>query len=71
MLIEESRVFQVTTFGTLHLHQSELDQSQVLLDVIVIADEVDVQLMETMRSLLGAKQAVSSFRPLFGQTGNN
>src|ERR1700723_1829468 len=24
MLIEESRVFQVTTFGTLHLHQSEL-----------------------------------------------
>jgi hypothetical protein len=57
MLIEESRVFQVATFGTLHLHQSELDQSQVLLDVMVIADEVDAQLMETVRSLMGPKPA--------------
>jgi hypothetical protein len=57
MLIEESRVFQVATFGTLHLHQSELDQNQVLLDVMVIADEVDAQLMETVRSLMGAKPA--------------
>jgi hypothetical protein len=57
MLIEESRVFQVATFGTLHLHQSELDQSQVLLDVMVIADEVDAQLMETVRSLMGAQLA--------------
>jgi hypothetical protein len=57
MLIEESRVFQVATFGTLHLHQSELDQSQLLLDVMVIADEVDAQLMETVRSLMGAKPA--------------
>jgi len=57
MLIEESRVFQVATFGTLHLHQSELDQSQVLLDVMVIADEVDAQLMETVRSLMAAKPA--------------
>ncbi|MGA7549176.1 MAG: response regulator, partial [Candidatus Sulfotelmatobacter sp.] len=46
MVIEESRVFQVATFGTLHLHQSELDQKQVLLDIMVIADEVDAQLME-------------------------
>ena len=57
MLIEESRLFQVTTFGTLRLHQSELDQSLVLLDVMVIADEVDAQLMETVRSLMGAKPA--------------
>jgi hypothetical protein len=57
MLIEESRVFQVATFSTLHLHQSELDQNQVLLDVMVIADEVDAQLMETVRSLMGAKLA--------------
>jgi hypothetical protein len=57
MLIEESRVFQVATFGTLHLHQSELDQEQVLSDVIVIADEADAQLMETVRSLMGAKVA--------------
>ena len=55
MLVEESRLFQVATFGTLHLHQSELDHSQVLLDVMVIADEADAQLMETVRSLIGTK----------------
>lgn len=55
MLIEESRLLQITTFGTLNLHQSELDYSRVLLDVTVIADEVDAQLMETVRSLMGAK----------------
>src|ERR1700729_777678 len=38
MLIEESRVFQVATFTTLHLHQSELDPNLVLSDAIVIAD---------------------------------
>jgi hypothetical protein len=57
MLIEESRVFQVVTFGTLYLHQSELDPNQILLDVMVNADEVDAQLMETVRSLMGSKLA--------------
>jgi hypothetical protein len=57
MLVEESRIFQVTTFGTLQLHQSELDQNQVLLDVIVIADEADRQLTETVRSFMTAQQA--------------
>jgi hypothetical protein len=57
MLIEESRVFQVATFGTLHLHHNELDKKQVLSDVMVIADEVDAQLAETVRSLTEAKVA--------------
>jgi hypothetical protein len=57
MLVEESRVFEVATFETLHLHRSELDEKHVLLDVIVIADEVDAQLMETVRSLIEAKAA--------------
>jgi hypothetical protein len=57
MLIEESRVFQVATFGTLHLHQSELDPNQVLSDAMVIADEVDAQLKETVRSLMEPKLA--------------
>ena len=51
MLIEESRIFQVVTFGMLHLHRSELDQRRLLRDVAVIADEADVQLMEAVRSL--------------------
>ena len=59
MLIQESRVFQVATFSTLHRHQSELDPSQVLSNAMVIADEVDAQLMETVRSLMGAKPAAA------------
>jgi hypothetical protein len=51
MLIEESRIFQIVTFGMLHLHRSELDQRRLLLDVVVIADEADAQLMEAVRSL--------------------
>jgi|ERR1039457_214817 hypothetical protein len=57
MLIAESRVFQVATFSTLQLHKSELDPNEVLSDAMVIADEVDAQLMETVRSLMGAKLA--------------
>jgi hypothetical protein len=57
MLIEESRIFQVSTFSTLHLHQSELDQSEVLLDVMTIADEADRQLTETVRSFMTAQAA--------------
>jgi hypothetical protein len=49
MLVEESRLFQVVTFQTLHLNQSELEQSQVLADVVIIADEVDLQLMQAVR----------------------
>ena len=51
MLIEESRIFQVVTFRTLHLHLGELDQRRLLLDVIVIADEADAQLRDAVRSL--------------------
>jgi hypothetical protein len=49
MLVEESRLLQVVTFQTLHRHQGELDQKQVLLDVVTIADEVDLQLMQAVR----------------------
>jgi hypothetical protein len=55
MLIEESRVCEVATFDTLHLHQSELDQNQVLLDVMAIADEVDSQLMEAVHTFMEVK----------------
>jgi hypothetical protein len=34
MLAEESRIFQVCAFNTLHLHQSEPNQSQVLSHVM-------------------------------------
>jgi hypothetical protein len=51
MLVEESRIFQVVTFRTLHLHLGEIDHKRLLSDVMVIADEADAQLREAVRSL--------------------
>jgi hypothetical protein len=50
MLIHESRILQVTIFGTLHKNLSVLDFTQLLPDVMTIADEVDSQLTQTMES---------------------
>jgi hypothetical protein len=50
MLIHESRILQVTIFGTLHKNLSVLDFSLLLPDVMTIADEVDAQLTQTMES---------------------
>jgi hypothetical protein len=57
MLVEESRIFQVSTFGTLHLHHRKLDQDQVLSDVVTIADEADRQLTQSVRSFMEAQVA--------------
>lgn len=50
MLIHESRILQVTIFGTLHKNLTVLDFSLLLPDVMIIADEVDAQLTQTMES---------------------
>jgi hypothetical protein len=50
MLIHESRILQVTIFGTLHSHLTALDFRALLPDVMIIADEVDAQLTQTMES---------------------
>ena len=50
MLIHESRILQVTIFGTLHANLSLLDFNLLLPDVMTIADEVDSQLTQTMES---------------------
>jgi hypothetical protein len=47
MLIQESRILQVTIFGTLHKNLSMLDFSLLLPDVMIIADEGDAQLTQT------------------------
>jgi len=61
MLIHESRILQVTIFGTLHKNLSVLDFSLLLPDVMTIADEVDAQLTQTMESFTKAnpKSAVA------------
>jgi hypothetical protein len=54
MLIHESRILQVTIFGTLHGNLSVLDFTLLLPDVMIIADEVDSQLTQTMESFTNA-----------------
>jgi DNA-binding response OmpR family regulator len=50
MMVEESRILQVSIFNTLQKNLSKVDFSKVLLDVITIADEVDSQLKQAMFS---------------------
>jgi len=50
MLVHESRILQVTIFGTLQINLESLDFSLLLPDVMTIADEVDAQLTQSMES---------------------
>lgn len=50
MLVEESRLLQVSIFNTLQNNLSNVDYSKLLLDVITVADEVDSQLKQAMLS---------------------
>ena len=50
MVVEESRILQVSIFNTLQKNLAKVDFSKVLLDVITIADEVDSQLKQAMLS---------------------
>ena len=52
MLVHESRILQVTLFGTLKDNMNALDFSLLLPDVMTIADEVDAQLTQTMGSFM-------------------
>jgi CheY-like chemotaxis protein len=50
MLVEESRMLQVSIFQTLQNNLQAVDFSLLLLDVMAIADEVDSQLAQAMTS---------------------
>ena len=52
MVVEESRLLQVTIFSTLHKNVKNLEFSTLLPDVVTIADEVDSQLKEQMVSFM-------------------
>jgi len=56
MLVHESRIFQVTIFGTLQKNLNFLDFSLLLPDVMAIADEVDAQLTQMMDSYVKLMQ---------------
>jgi hypothetical protein len=52
MMVEESRILQVTIFYTLQKNLGTIDFSVLLLGVMTIADEVDSQLSQSMKSYL-------------------
>ncbi len=52
MLVEESRMLQVSIFQTLQNNLQTVDFSLLLVDVMAIADEVDSQLAQAMTSYI-------------------
>jgi hypothetical protein len=54
MMVEESRLLQVSIFTTLHENVTQLEFKELLPDVVTIADEVDAQLKEQMLRFMAA-----------------
>jgi hypothetical protein len=52
MVVEESRILQVSIFSTLQRNLSGVNFSRLLLDVVTIADEVDSQLKQAMTNYI-------------------
>lgn len=53
MLVEESRILQVSIFNTLHKNLLNVDYSVLLIGVMTIADEIDFQLRQAIESYTG------------------
>jgi len=60
MVVEESRILQVTIFNTLQNNLGSVDFGTVLLDVMTIADEVDSQLKQAMLGFMETAAAKSA-----------
>jgi hypothetical protein len=56
MLMHESRILEVTIFGTLNENISILEVPLLLPGVVMIADEVDAQLTQTIESFMKKKR---------------
>jgi hypothetical protein len=59
MMVEESRLLQVSIFTTLHENVTQLEFNELLPDVVTIADEVDAQLKEQMLRFMAADASES------------
>jgi len=57
MVVDESRLLQVTIFTTLHRNAKHLEFSTLLPNVVTIADEVDAQLKQQMLCFMAADAA--------------
>jgi DNA-binding response OmpR family regulator len=63
MVVEESRMLQVSIFNTLQNNLGSVDFSTVLLDVMTVADEVDSQLEEAVLGFMEPLAAKSASLP--------
>ena len=63
MAVEESRILQVSIFGTLQNNLRSVDFNSVLLDVMTIADEVDSQLKQAMLGFMESPASRSASPP--------
>jgi hypothetical protein len=61
MMVEESRMLQITIFDTLQRNLASIDFSVVLLGVMIIADEIDSQLSQAMQAYIA--ESVSDSLP--------
>jgi hypothetical protein len=52
MMVEESRMLQVTIFDTLQSNLASIDFSVLLIGLLTIADEIDSQLSQAMDSYI-------------------
>jgi hypothetical protein len=59
MVVEESRILQVSIFHTLEKNLRTVDFSLLLADVMTIADECDSQLKQTLNSFMGQAAATA------------
>jgi len=57
MVVDESRILQVSIFSTLHKNEHRVIFSKLLPDVVTIADEVDAQLKQQILCFLPEGQA--------------
>jgi hypothetical protein len=53
MLVEESRMLQISIFNTLQNNLANIDYSVLLIGVMTIADEIDFQLSQAIESYTG------------------
>jgi DNA-binding response OmpR family regulator len=60
MIIEESRILQVSLFQTLQNNLTTVDFSLLLIDVMTVADEVDSQLKQTIISFAAQAEKVAA-----------
>ena len=56
MIVQESRLLQVSIFETIKRNLASVDFNSVLPDIMIIADEVDSELKQTIASFLALQQ---------------